>query len=164
MKTSISLAAAPSRSSRIVEAERGATISVMELTCGTRLQLEIGALVHPRYPRQQIIDFGLRGRRDRRAGLALSAGGDDPPLLQQVFAHGKTCARLLLVTNERQVRIEQIMRGIAFAVLREAHDIDQEFRESIARHGAVGTPLHLEIQKQPAIAAEDRERPQRTVL
>src|SRR5215813_773789 len=99
MKTSISRAA-PSRSKRTVEAERGAAISAMQLTCCAELGLEIGALVDPRHARQQIVDFGLRGRRDHRARLALHTGRDDAALLEDIFAHGEAGARLLLVADQ----------------------------------------------------------------
>src|SRR6185295_13675136 len=101
MKTSISLAPALSRSSRMVDAGRGATVSAIELARRAGLRLQIGAAVDARHPRQQIIDFGLCGRRDRRAGLALRAGRDDAALLQHVFAHRQARAWLLLVADQR---------------------------------------------------------------
>src|ERR1700758_533376 len=119
MKTSTSFATALSRSRRIVEAGRDAAASTMQLTCGARLRLEIGALVEAGDARQQIVDLRLRRRRDGRAGLALRAGGNDAALLEHIFAHGQPCTRLLLVADQRQMRVEQIMRGIALAGLRE---------------------------------------------
>jgi hypothetical protein len=47
--------------------------------------------------------------------------------------------------------VEQIMRGIALAGLLQLHDIDQQFREGVAGHGAVGAALHLEIEEQPPL-------------
>ncbi len=126
--------------------------------------MQIGAAVDARHPRQQIVDLGLRRRRDRRARLALGAGRDDAALLQHVFAHGQADAGLLLVADQRQMRVEQVMRGVALAGLGQLDDIDQQFREGIAGHGAVGAALHLEIEEQAAIADQDRQRPQRAVL
>src|SRR5256885_15969622 len=107
MKTSISsrllpstLAPALSRSSRMVDAGRGATISAIGLARRAGLRLQIGAAIDARHPRQQILDLGLCGCRDRRAGLALRAGRDDAALLQHVFAYRKPRAGLLLVTDK----------------------------------------------------------------
>src|SRR5438876_167454 len=111
MKTSISSRLspstfAPSRSRRIVDAGRDADASAIQLTRRAGLRAEIGALVDASDPRQQVLDLRLRRRRDGRAGLALGAGGDDAALLQHVFAHGKARARLLLVTDQRQMCVE----------------------------------------------------------
>src|SRR5262244_4506375 len=106
MKTSISFAAVLSRNSRMVEASRGLTISAIRLPRRARLRLQVGAAIDPRHAREQIIDLGFRGRRQCRARLALSAGGDDAALLQDVFAHGEPRTQLLLVTDQRQMRIE----------------------------------------------------------
>src|SRR3954453_3315695 len=105
MKTSISLAAALSRSSRMVDAGRGATVSVIGLARRAGLRLQVGAAVDARHPRQQIFGFGLGGRRDGRAGLALRAGRNDAALLQYVLAHRKARAGLLLVTDQRQMGV-----------------------------------------------------------
>src|SRR5436190_22652225 len=133
MKTSISsrllpstLAPALSRSSRMVDALRGATISAIELARRAGLRLQVGAAVDARHPRQQILDFGLCGGRDGRAGLALRAGRDDAALLQHVFAHSQARAGLLLVTDQRQMRVKQIVRGVALAGLRQFDDVNQE--------------------------------------
>src|SRR4029079_12318801 len=137
MKTSISsrllpsaLAPALSRSSRMVDAGRGATVSAIGLACRAGLRLQIGAAVDARYPRQEIIDLGLCGRRNRRAGLALRSGRDDAALLQYVFAHRQTRAGLLLVADQRQMGVEQIVRRIALAGLLQLDDIDQPFRHA----------------------------------
>src|SRR3954462_738808 len=161
MKTSISSRLLPStfvrsRSRRMVDAGRDADASAIRLTCRAGLWAEIGALVDAGDARQQVLDLCLRRRRDRGAGLALGAGGDDAALLQHVFAHGKARAGLLLVADQRQMCVEQIMSGVALAFLRKADDVDQKLGEGIAGHGAVGAALHLEVQKEPAIAAEDR--------
>src|SRR4051795_1578155 len=131
MKTSISSRLlpstfTPSRSSRIVDAGRDADASAIRLTCRAGLRAEICALVDAGDSRQQVLDLCLRRRRDGGAGLALGAGGDDAALLQHVFAHGKARARLLLVADQRQMRVEQIMGSVALAFLRQTHDVDQK--------------------------------------
>src|SRR5437588_9926917 len=112
MNTSISWAA-PSLSSRTVEAGRGATAWVMRSTGRARLRLQVGAPVDPRDTREQVIHLGFRGRSEAGPRLALRAGDDHAALLQHVFAHRKAGAWLLLVADQRQMRVEQIMRGIA---------------------------------------------------
>src|SRR6266702_5076797 len=92
---------APSRSRRMVDAGRDAAAPGMHLTCGAGLRLEIGALVDLRHARQEVVDLGLRRRRDGRARLALRTGGDNAALLEHVFTHGKSGAGLLLVADQR---------------------------------------------------------------
>src|SRR5215471_5659832 len=97
-----------------------------------RLRRKTRAAVDPRNTRQQIIDLGLGDRADTRARLALRAGSDDAALLQHIFAYGQPGAGLLLIADQRQMRVEQVMRGVAPAFLRQPHDVDQKFREGIA--------------------------------
>src|SRR5215471_17531156 len=101
MKTSISSTALLSRSNNTVEAGRGVTISAIALTRGARLRPQISASVDPRHARQQILDLGLCGRAQRRARLALGAGGDHAAFLQHIFAHGEPRPGLLLVSDQR---------------------------------------------------------------
>src|SRR6516225_355470 len=121
MKTSISFTALPSRSSRMVEASRGATTSAIGSARRARLRLQVGAAVDPRHARQEIIDFRFCGGCDGGARLALGAGSDDAAFLQHIFAHREPRTRLLLVTDQRQMRVEDIMHGIALAFLPEPH-------------------------------------------
>ena len=115
----VDVAAALSRSSRMVDAGRGADdLRPLGLARRAGLRLQIGAAVDPRHARQQVVDLGLRRCGDGGAGLALGAGGDDAALLQHVFAHRKPGAGLLLVADQRQMGVEQIMRGVALAGLR----------------------------------------------
>src|SRR5882724_7210882 len=103
MKTSISsllpAPPAPSRNSRIVDAGRGGTTAstAMRSAGGAGLRLKIGALVDQRHARQQVIHFGLGGRGNARARLALRAGGNHAALLQHIFSHRQSYTRLLLV-------------------------------------------------------------------
>src|SRR5580704_13397615 len=129
MKTSISSPqplspGAPSRSRRMVEAGRAATASATKSACRTRLRLQVGAAIDAGDTRQQIVDFRLRRRGDARARLALGAGSNDAALLQHVFPDCETNRRLLLVADQRQMRVEQVMRGIAARFLRQPHHID----------------------------------------
>src|SRR4051794_7861850 len=127
MKTSTSFCTVASRRSKMVDAGRGATVSAMVLFRSAGLRLQIGAAVDARDARQEIVDFGLGGRGDGGARLALRAAGNDAALLQNVFAYRKSRTRLLLVTDQRQMRVEQIVRGVALAGLRQFYDINQQF-------------------------------------
>src|SRR6187401_838642 len=120
MKISIS-PAAPSRSSRMVDASRGGLAGSVDIRLLRRagLRLQIGALVDAGDAGQQVVDLGLRGGGDGGAGLALCRRRDDAALLQHVFAHREAGTRLLLVADQRQMGIEQVMRGVALAGLRE---------------------------------------------
>src|SRR5438309_10749708 len=104
-----------SRSNRMVDAGRGGTISAMRSTRRAGLRLQIGAAIDPRHPRKQVIHFGLCGRRDASARLALSTVGNHTALLQHIFPYRESCAWLLLVADQRQMRVEQVVRGVAFA-------------------------------------------------
>src|SRR5580692_12235939 len=117
MNTSISLSG-PSRSKRMVEAGRGTTASAgmiksLLLTRRAGLQLQVRAPVDPRHPRQQVIHFGLCLFGEARPRLALRAASDHAALLQHIFPHRQSRTRLLLVADQRQMRVEQIMRGVA---------------------------------------------------
>jgi hypothetical protein len=76
-------------------------------------------------------------------------------LLQDVLADREADTLLLLVTDEREVGVEEIVRGVSPACVRELDDIDQHVWERIAGHGAVGSPLHLEVEKEATVAGED---------
>src|ERR1700691_766225 len=121
MKTSIS-SEAPSRSSRIVEAGRAVAASATKSACRARLRLQVGAAIDAGDTRQQIIHFRFRCCRDARARLALGAGGNDAALLQYIFADSQANRRLLFVTDQRQMRVEQVMRGVTAAFLQTAAD------------------------------------------
>src|SRR6266404_2169841 len=118
MKTSISaLVTAPSRSSTMVEAGRAITASATGSTCRAGLRLQVRAAVDTRDPREQIIHFGLCGCGNIRARLALRARGDHAALLQHIFPHRQSRAGLLLVTDQREVSVEEIVGGVAAALL-----------------------------------------------
>src|ERR1035441_2892463 len=89
--------------------------------------------------------------------------GDGAALLQDVFADGQTNALLLLVTDEREVGVEEVVGGVAVALPGEVDDVDEHVRKGVASHRAIRAAVHLEVEKQAAIAAEDRERPERSV-
>src|SRR5258705_10894564 len=100
------------------EAREAALLTMRHvLACCAGLRLQIGAAVDSCPPRQEVIDFGFRRRRNAGTRLALRAGGDHAALLQDVFAHREPRAGLLLVADQRQMRVEQIMRGIALGRL-----------------------------------------------
>src|ERR1035437_2511844 len=115
--SSAPLVSALSRNSRMVDAGRGMTASAMESTRRAGLRLQVRALVDPRDAREQVVHFGLCRCCNARTRLSLRAGSDHAALLQHVFAHGQSGAGLLLVADQRQMGIEQILRGVAAALL-----------------------------------------------
>ena len=60
--------------------------------------------------------------------------------------------------------VEQIVRGVALPRLRQPHHVDQHIREGVAGHRAISPTLHLEIEKEGAVAGQDGDRPHRAVL
>src|SRR4051812_44916413 len=117
MKTSIS-PPAPSRNNRMVDAGRGLTISVIGSLRRAGLRLQVSAPVDARDAGQQVIHLGPCLGRDAWPRLSLRARDDHAALLQHVFAHSQSCARLLLVPDQRQMSIEQIVRGVTARFLR----------------------------------------------
>lgn len=89
--------------------------------------------------------------------------GNYATLFQNVFADRQTDTLLLFVTDERKMRIKQVVGGIALSFLGKLYNIDQHVRKSVACHGAIRATLEFEIQKQAAIAGKNRKRPKRSV-
>src|ERR1700733_7054320 len=65
-----------------------------------------------REPAQQVVDLGPRRRIQRCAGNTLGVMGNRAALVQDILAHRETDALLLLVADERKMRVEEIMSGI----------------------------------------------------
>src|ERR1700722_296163 len=106
--------------------------------------------IDPREALKQKIDLCLGARRQSGGWRALSVESDGAASLQHIFAHRQTDARLLFIAQERQMRVEQVMRLLALAGPGKTNDIDEHIWKGIAGHGAVGAALHLEIKKQAA--------------
>ena len=106
-------------------------------------------------PCQQIVHFGPRRGRECGSGLALSVGSDEPAAHQHIFSDRESNSLLLLVTDQRKMGIKQVVGLIPLACLLKPNHVSQHLRESIARHGAVGTALHFEIQEQRTVAGEN---------
>ena len=81
--------------------------------------------------------------------------GDGAAFLQDVFADGETDVLLLLVADEGKVGVEEIVGGVAVALLGEVDDVDEHVGEPVAGHGAVGSTLKLEVEEERAVAGED---------
>ena len=58
------------------------------------------------------------------------------------------------------MRVEQVMRLVAFASGKKPDQLGQHVRETVAGHCPIGAALRLEIEEHAAIAAENGERPQ----
>ena len=70
---------------------------------------------------------------------------------------------LLLVSDERKVGVEEVVGGVAVALLHEVDDVDEHVGEGVAGHCAVGSTLHLEVEEEATVAGEDGERAQGAV-
>ena len=100
--------AAPGSTSWSISADRRSRSFRRQSRCG-------GARVTPREAREQIVDFRLGGRAETGAGLALRVRSENAAPLHHIFAHGEADALLLLVADQRQMRVEQVVRGVALA-------------------------------------------------
>ena len=54
------------------------------------------------------------------------------------------------------------MRFFAPAPSRKTDNVDQHFGKGVAGHRAVGAALHFEVEKQPAVAGQNRDAPHKT--
>ncbi len=107
---------------------------------------------------QQVVDLGSRRGGEYATGYALCIVHDGAALLQHVLAYGEAYPLLLFVADEGKVRVEKIVGGFACACIHVLDDVDEHVREGVARHGTVGAALHLEVDKEAAVAAENRKR------
>src|ERR1700722_6782597 len=48
--------------------------------------------------------------------------------------------------------VKKVVRFPAPPLARHSHDVDQHFREGVARHRVIDSALHLEIEEQAAVA------------
>jgi hypothetical protein len=93
----------------------------------------------------------------------LGRASDEPAPLQHVLAHRQSDTGLLLVAQQRQVGVEQVVRGVALACALQPHDVAQHVGERVTGHRAVGAALAFEVEEQPAVAAQDRDVSHRAV-
>src|SRR5690606_3675573 len=123
-----------------------------------------GSPVFPGQPFEQVVDLGACRFTKRKPRLALDIAGDDAAVLQDMLAHGKPDAELLLVADQRKMRVEQVVRLLAPACRRQVDQFGQHVREAVAGHRPVGAAFRLEIEEHAAIAAEDGKWTQATRL
>src|SRR4029079_4807731 len=92
---------------------------------------DFGARIVARKPRHEVIDLGTCGGRERRTVLARGVGSDDAAPHHHVFAYREPRTGLLLVADERKVRVEKRVRVVALAFLRQANDVDEHVGEAV---------------------------------
>src|SRR4051812_2526517 len=83
---------------------------------------------------QQVLDLRHRLGAELAARRALRRGADDAAPRQHVFPHGEADAELLLVADQRQMRVEQVVRRIPLPGGGKPHELDQHVGEGIAGH------------------------------
>src|SRR5438552_15645732 len=77
-----------------------------------------GARIGAGEAREKVIHLGTRRGRKRRAGPSQRIRGDDSAPHHHVLAHREARTWLLLVADERQVRVEEVVRGVALTLPR----------------------------------------------
>ncbi|HZZ16418.1 MAG TPA: hypothetical protein VFE08_10695, partial [Candidatus Sulfotelmatobacter sp.] len=78
-----------------------------------------------------------------------------PRLISTYLRTARPIPRLLLVTEQREVRIKKVMSIVASSSDGMPDQVDQHVRKAVTRHCAVGPALHFEVQKQTAVATEN---------
>src|SRR5690606_29022250 len=68
-----------------------------------------GSPVLPGQPFEQVVDLGACRFAKHKPRLALDIAGDDAAVLQDMLAHGKPDTELLLVADQRKMRVEQVV-------------------------------------------------------
>jgi hypothetical protein len=71
-----------------------------------------------------------------------------PPLHQHVLADGEADAPLLLIAQQREMRVESIVRLIALADALQPNDVNKQLGERVTRHCAICATFHFEIEEQ----------------
>ena len=89
--------------------------------------------------------------------------GDGAALLQDVLADGETDSLLLLVADEREMRIEEVVGGVALARLRELDNVDEHVGKGVAGHRAISAALQLKVEEEAAVASENRDGAERSL-
>src|SRR3984893_13364747 len=123
----------------------------------------MSTLVVPREAAQKIVNLvsSSLGQNRPRPPLRLRSKNAAPH--QHIFAYGKSDTRLLLVTDQRKVRIKKVMSSVAPSSRGMPDEVHQHVREAVTRHCAVGPALHFEVQKYTAVATENGDVSHRTL-
>jgi len=108
----------------------------------------------------RVVDFGAGRGGERCGGCALDVVGDGSAFLQNIFADGEADALLLLVADERKMGVEEVVCGVAVALGAEVDHIDQHVGEGVPVM-AIGSALHLEVEEEAAVAAQDGDGAER---
>src|SRR5690606_41399321 len=89
-------------------------------------------------PRDETVELGQPLRAKRRCGIPSAGRSDRTAAAKNLLARRKAPARLLLIADERQIRVEEVERGVYFSRRHEGKDFDQHLRVGEAGHRAVG--------------------------
>src|ERR1700730_3656456 len=122
----------------------------------------MSTLVVPREAAQKIVNLVSSSLGQNRPRPPLRLRSKNAAAHQHIFAYRKADTRLLLVTDQRKVRIKKVMSSVAPSSRGMPDEVHQHVREAVTRHCAVGAPFHLEVQKYTAIAAENGDVRHRT--
>ena len=97
------------------------------------------------------------------AGLRIAALDSRPRRISRYLRTASPTPGLLLVAQQRQVGVEQVVRRLALAGGRQAHHVAQHVGKGVAGVGAIGAALHLVVEEQAVVAAQDGDVAHRAV-
>src|ERR1700676_5257962 len=124
---------------------------------------QTSTLIVPRETAQKVVNFFSGGLRQTRRRPPLRVRSKNAAAHQDIFAYRKADPGLLLVTDQRKVRIKKVMSSVAPSGRGMADQVHQHVGEAVASHCSVGAALHLKVQKHTAIATENGDVAHRTL-
>src|ERR1700675_4228638 len=110
-------------------------------------RFQTSALVVPGEAAQKAVNFFSGGLRQPRRRPPLRVRSKNAAAHQDIFAYRKADTGLLLVADQRKVRIKKVMSGVAPPSRGMSDQVHQHVGEAVTSHCAVRAAFHLEVQK-----------------
>src|ERR1700730_8559681 len=106
---------------------------------------QTSTLVVAREAAQEVIDLLSFSLRQNCRRLSLSVRSENTATHQNIFAHCQADTWLLFITDQRKVRVKEIVSSIAFSCCSKSYHVYQHVREAIPGHCSVGPTLDFEV-------------------
>src|SRR5260370_10621012 len=117
--------------------------------------LHQSALVVLREPAHKVVHPFSGGLRQGRRRAPQRVRSKNAAVHQHIFADREADTRLLLVADQRKVRIKKVVSSVAPSSRGMSDKVHQHVREAVTGHCAVGSAFHFEVQKYTAIATKN---------